>query len=333
MLTLLAIFQDGYMSTTNTVVASSAGTIASDPVPVHRIVDVDGIPMSALLIEVPEPRAVILTVHGGATNSAYFDCPGHPRLSLLHTAAALGFTVLALDRPGYGSSNPHATELVDPDVRVDVTYAALERHLEGIDRGAGVFVLAHSIGCELATRLAADDRGDAFLGIELSGTGREQQPLAQEILGVTARNADPIAVRELLWQPSRLYPEELFGGLPIASRTPKYEGDVVRSWPRENFPNLAARVNIPVHFTAGEYEHVWRNDPEALLTVAELFTAAPRVVVDKQFDGGHNLSLGYTATAYHLRVLAFVEECIAGRSEFADLTTDDSTAAHASHGR
>lgn len=321
------------MSTTNTAVASSTGPTISGANPVHRVLDIDGIPMSALLIEAPEPRAVVLAIHGGATNSAYFDCPDHPRLSLLRTAAALGFTVLALDRPGYGSSNPHAADLVEPHARVEIMYSALERHLEGLDLGAGIFVIAHSIGCELATRLAADDRGDAFLGIELSGTGREQQPHAKEVLGATAGNADPIAVREMIWQPSRLYPEELFGGLPIAARTPKYEGEVVRHWPQENFPKLAARVKIPVHFTAGEYEHVWRNDPESLSAVADLFTASPRVVVNKQFDGGHNLSLGYTATAYHLSILSFLEECIAGRTELTNLTTDDNSAAHARHGR
>ncbi|MGH7291060.1 MAG: alpha/beta hydrolase, partial [Myxococcota bacterium] len=44
---------------------------------------VGAVPMSALVAEVPQPRAVIVAVHGGATSAAYFDCPGHPRLSLL----------------------------------------------------------------------------------------------------------------------------------------------------------------------------------------------------------------------------------------------------------
>ncbi|MDF2583547.1 MAG: hypothetical protein K0R33_2190, partial [Mycobacterium sp.] len=67
-----------------------------------RVVMVGAVPMSALVAAVPEPRAVIVAIHGGATSSAYFDCPGRPDLSLLRTAAAQGFTVIALDRPGYG---------------------------------------------------------------------------------------------------------------------------------------------------------------------------------------------------------------------------------------
>ncbi|MDT5099087.1 MAG: hypothetical protein QOC76_2824, partial [Mycobacterium sp.] len=60
--------------------------------------------MSALIASVPEPKAVIVAIHGGATSAAYFDCPGRPELSLLRSAAANGYTAIALDRPGYGAS-------------------------------------------------------------------------------------------------------------------------------------------------------------------------------------------------------------------------------------
>ncbi|PRC42659.1 alpha/beta hydrolase, partial [Mycobacterium sp. ITM-2017-0098] len=60
--------------------------------------------MSGLVATVANPRAVIVAVHGGATSAAYFDCPGRPELSLLRAAAASGFTTIALDRPGYGTS-------------------------------------------------------------------------------------------------------------------------------------------------------------------------------------------------------------------------------------
>jgi hypothetical protein len=46
---------------------------------------------------------------------------------------------------------------------------------------------------------------------------------------------------------------------------------------------------------------------------AAITSASPRVVVHQQADAGHNLSLGLTAKAYHLTVLAFVEECVRGK--------------------
>ena len=138
---------------------------------IPRVVEVDGIPMSALCVEADQPRAVVLALHGGATTARYFDCPGHPALSLLRTAAALGFTVLALDRPGYGASAPFARTFDDPARRVDACYGLAEALLDSRPRGAGVFVSAHSAGCDLALRMAADPRGQGLLGVELAGTG------------------------------------------------------------------------------------------------------------------------------------------------------------------
>lgn len=74
--------------------------------PRPRLVIVDGVPMSAIVAEAADPKAVIVAIHGGGTTAVYFDCPGHPSSSLLRSGAAAGFTVVALDRPGYGSSAP-----------------------------------------------------------------------------------------------------------------------------------------------------------------------------------------------------------------------------------
>lgn len=290
----------------------AADTEFEEPVVRELLADVAGFPISARLAEAARPRAVILALHGGATTSAYFDCPGHPHLSLLRTAPRYGFTVLALDRPGYGASHPRNAELTDPDQLADLIFGALDVHLAGLDRGAGVFLMAHSAGSPHAVRCAADERGAALLGLELAGTGREHHAAAAAILGNHER-ADADAVRGLLWQPSWLYPPDMLGGAPIAAPTPRSESAVLRRWPDHDFPELAARVRIPVHFSAGQYENVWRNDAQALADVAALFTAAPRVVAEQLPDGGHGLSLGYTAAAYHLRVMAFVEACVVAR--------------------
>jgi hypothetical protein len=53
--------------------------------------------------------------------------------------------------------------------------------------------------------------------------------------------------------------------------------------------------------------------PAALADVAALFTASPRIAVDDQAGGGHNLSVGLSALAYHLKMLSFAEECVLAR--------------------
>jgi pimeloyl-ACP methyl ester carboxylesterase len=278
-----------------------------------QVVNVDGIPMSALVRETRQPRAVVVALHGGAATSTYFDYPAGPRQSLLATGAALGFTVIALDRPGYGRSAPYADTMTSPARRVDLAYAAVDRLLASGRRGAGVFLMAHSIGCELAVRMASDARGGDLLGIEIAGTGREYQPRALEIMETwkRARRAST-GLRDMLWQPAHLYPADVVGGAHMASPAPAYEGAVAEHWTRD-FPRLAPQVRVPVHYSLGDHEMVWRAGPPALADVAAMFTAAPRVAVHEQAGGGHNVSLGLTATAYHLTVLSFVEECVVAR--------------------
>ncbi|MFE7741234.1 alpha/beta fold hydrolase [Nocardia sp. NPDC057455] len=279
--------------------------------PLRVVAEVDGIPVSGLLAEASAPRAVVLALHGGATTSTYFDCPGHPELSLLRMGQRLGYTVLALDRPGYGASGPFGDQLAAPQRRVDLMYGAVEALLDDRPRGAGVFLLAHSAGCELALRMAGDERGRALLGVELAGTGRTHHPEAQEVLwGPRPEGTRPAGLGGLLWRPQRLYPPELVGGAAIAVPGPRLEAAVITDWAEAEFPRMAARVPIPVRFTAGDHETVWRNDIEELIAIGALFLAAPRVVLNLQPNTGHNVSLGYTAAAYHLKALAFAEECV-----------------------
>ena len=88
--------------------------------------------------------------------------------------------------------------------------------------------------------------------------------------------------------------------------------DPASAWP-DVFDALAPRVRVPVRLTFAEHELWWRHDADALDDLRARLSSAPRVVVDRQPDAGHNISLGRTARAYHLRALAFFEECLPER--------------------
>lgn len=288
-------------------------TAAESPAEVSvrpRGVAVDGIPMSGVLAHVENPRATLVAVHGGATTSAYFDCPGQPHLSLLRTGAAMGFTVLAIDRPGFGASALYADQFDDTARRIDLTFAAVDRMLGTGDHR--LFVMAHSNGCELALRMAAHPRGADLLGMELSGTGLRQTGRAREILAGATRTSPPVGLRELLWEPAHTYPDGVdravrINGGPVS---PGYEGQLIRHW-RNDFPVVAAQVTVPVRFTVAEHERVWESGPDAHAEILSLFSSSPRVLGFHQPGGGHNLSLSHIAPEYHRSVLSFVDRCLA----------------------
>lgn len=276
----------------------------ADPHP--RVVMVDGVPMSALVAESPDPRAVVVALHGGATTSAYFDCPGHPELSLLRTAVSAGYTVIALDRPGYGASAAYPDAMARAEQRITLAFGAIQR----IAGAADLFVLGHSMGCELALHLAV--QRPEVLGISLAGTGRRYHPAAQQLLKDASPVNRPRGLRELLWEPARLYPSDVIGAGLSAGGT-AYEGEIVKTWPQQGFPTLAGQTTVPVQFLAGEFENVWESDVEALAGIGAMFTASPRVQTGELADSGHNLSVGLTAENYHREVLSFARQCVADR--------------------
>ena len=283
-------------------------------VPQPRLVIVDGVPMSALVAEALDPRAVIVAIHGGGTTALYFDCPGHPESSLLRAGAAHGYTVIALDRPGYGSSAPYPEAVARPEQRVALAYGAVDRILGERPRGAGLFLMAHSGGCELAMRMAADRHRTDLLGMELAGTGRHYHPAARAILKVATRDHRPAGLRELLWDPAELYPTEVLGGATVYPGAPPYEDQMVSNWARQDFPALAPNVRVPVQFSIAEHEKVWQSDPPAQAEITALFSGVPRFHINEQSDAGHNISLGYTAATYHSTVLSFADECVNGQT-------------------
>jgi pimeloyl-ACP methyl ester carboxylesterase len=286
-------------------------------VPRPRVVLVDGVPMSGLVALAEDPKAVVVAFHGGASTAAYFDCPGHPELSLLRTGADQGYTMVALDRPGYGASAPYPDAMAHPEQRVALVYAAIDKILGGNPRGAGLFLLGHSAGCELAVRLAADERAEAadVIGLELAGTGVQYHPATAEILQTATATGRPTGLRDVLWQPTQLYPDDVLSGMTNSATGALYEVEMTKSWPRQDFPALAARVRVPVQFTVAEHERVWRSDPETLAQIGAMFTSSSGFVVNEQADTGHNLSLSVSAAAYHAKVLSFIAECVVTQQE------------------
>ncbi|MEU6225961.1 alpha/beta hydrolase [Streptomyces sp. NPDC047042] len=285
--------------------------LGDDSRPVRRItVDAAGLTLSALLSE-PEhtpPRAAVVALHGGGLNAGYFDARARPGLSLLTLGSSLGYTVLALDRPGYGVSGerlPLGQRLADQAASV---VAALQDFASRHDTGAGILLLAHSFGAKVALGTAAALADESLLGLDLSGIGHvydgERRDLPEAVRnGGWRRN----------WGPLHLYPPGAFrpGAVP-AEPMPTHESADVAHWP-DRFHDLAPRVRVPVRLTFAEHESWWRHDPDALTELTGAFTSAPRVVVDRQPHAGHNLSLGWAARSYHLRALAFLEECLVPR--------------------
>uniref|UniRef100_UPI0031D91D30 alpha/beta hydrolase n=1 Tax=Mycobacterium sp. TaxID=1785 RepID=UPI0031D91D30 len=221
-----------------------------------------------------------------------------------------GYTVVAIDRPGYGSSAAYPDAVADPEQRVRLAYAAVDQVLGEKAGGASIFLMGHSGGCELAIRMAAAEQRTDLIGMELAGTGRHYHPAAREILRTATREHRPAGLRELLWHPTELYPPEMLRGATVYPGAPPYEDQMVSNWARQDLPALAPNVRIPVQFSVAEHEKVWQADAEAQAEMASMFSNASRFQINEQPGAGHNISVGHTAADYHSTVFSFVDECV-----------------------
>jgi hypothetical protein len=135
-------------------------------------------------------------------------------------------------------------------------------------------------------------------------------PDAKAVISQATTTSRPAGLRDLLWQPTDLYPPEVLTGA-LSAPGAAYEAEVTANWPRRDFPATAAKVVVPVEFSVADHESVWESDPDSLATIAALFSSSPRVVINEMPDSGHNLSVGRSADTYHQRVLSFIEDCVA----------------------
>jgi pimeloyl-ACP methyl ester carboxylesterase len=267
-------------------------------------------------------RATIVALHGGGYTSAYWDGPVDGRSSLLGLGARLGFSVLALDRPGYGASRGLARD------EQDVAHQArlLGELLDGLDDRLAaprpVFLVGHSLGAILALRMAADAgaRADTpIAGVALSGLPVEYPASMAAAMAATLPDLDhlPLFPREhrraLFYGPEGTWPPEaLEWDVTAQALCPVAEFRDAGAYP-STFPTVAAEVRVPVQYALAEFEASSVGGPDVLARSAAAFVAAPRVEAFIQPATGHNISVHRVARAYHLRVLAFAEDCLAQR--------------------
>lgn len=267
------------------------------------LLQVAGLTLSGLLAEPPDgpPRATVVAVHGGGMRAGYFDGQAHADLSLLTLGARLGFTVLALDRPGYGRSASQVPAGLTLDEQSAVLPAALDAYAERHAVGEGFLVLAHSYGGKLALTAAAHHPD--WLALDISGLGHRY-------------NIEPGALPrirrhmhwERTWGPLELYPPGTFRAAEaLVAPMPVREAAEVTRWPAM-FEELAPRIGIPLRLTFAEHEAWWLHEEPDIAELASRLTGAPALRIEHQPDAGHNISLGWAARCYHLRALAFFEE-------------------------
>lgn len=230
---------------------------------------------------------LLLCIHGGGCNAGYFDLPG---FSTAAAALKRGLPVLLVNRPGHGGNPPlHGNRQIEHAARLIRAFVDEVRseHLPGC---AGIAIIGHSIGGAVALTMASA-RGDWPLrGVAVSGIGEVPTPAVRDWW--SAPDPDLFVSAEAA---VRLFlgPEGTYSWrAPIALRKSsepwcKAEvAEVIREWPRR-LPELASRIDVPVHLRLADHDRIWESSDTALAQFRARFHNAPRADAGILPDGGH----------------------------------------------
>ena len=271
--------------------------------------------MSALVAEAPRPRAVIVALHGGATHRGVLRLPRPSAVvTAARSAAALGFTVVALDRPGLRriGAVPRRDRRPGAARRAGVRRGRQDPRRDAAWRRAvpaRATPRAANWPCGWPSTTGAGDVSVSSWRAPDCGTADAAKAIIERgdrhVASGRAAGSAVAAHRPL----SRRGADRQHCRRPGAA----YEAEVTANWPRRDFPALAARVRVPVEFSVAEHESVWESDPEALAAIAALFTASPRVRRQRNGRQRTQSQRRPDRRGVSPKVLSFVEECVAAR--------------------
>jgi len=263
-------------------------------------------------------RGLVVALPGGGISASYWDCPPRPDLSLLRLGAELGFFVLALDRPGYGASSAHTPEKLALASQAHYLFDAIEDWRSSEHCRGPTFLIGHSIGGILTLMMSAHERGATLAGVDVLGvpfrfpaTAAGEAVNSLQVVGAHV----PIITRDvrqgLLFGPQGSYDEDAFEHDSTCSRpipVAEYRDSLCAPgiW-----KDLLPAIRIPVQFTLAQFEQMQVTGRDVLEEVRALLHNSPHCLVHLQRGSGHNASQHRIARAYHLRALAFFEECLA----------------------
>jgi pimeloyl-ACP methyl ester carboxylesterase len=239
-------------------------------------------------------RPLLLLLHGGGVDAHYFD-------PVIELGAANGFPAIALNRPGYGDSEPRSFAQ-----QAEVLDAAVDELWRDQAEGRpGAVVFGHSIGAAVAVHVAARQPEWPLLGISLTGISASVPPFL-----VQAWESLPSGER-VAFTPRASGTIRLFGASSeLEAGTPSAElVEVATGWAAD-CPVVSAQVTVPVQFAVGERDKLWLVDETTAEDVAALFTKAPYVDSQLLPGVGHAVEhAGELGRSHVLRQLSFALRC------------------------
>jgi len=255
---------------------------------------------------------LLVCLHGGAFDSRYFDAPG---CSLLGQASAAGFPAVSLCRPGYPADDDSARRQPSFSQAAGIVAEAITDVWEQLGAGRpGVVLVGHSIGAAVAVHVAANKASWPLIGLAISGVADTLAPFTVELMGrlptdiVVTMPMD--VLRSVFYGPDWTLNETTLAGFEdLCVGMPSADGvELNTRWP-DDLPNVAPRIEVPLHYALAEFDRLWETSPQRVEAFVRHFSGAPFVEAAWWRCVGHNIEHHLLGEAYCRAVLAFAQRC------------------------
>jgi pimeloyl-ACP methyl ester carboxylesterase len=268
------------------------------------------------------PKAMIVALHGEGHRAQYWHCQNPPEASLLTLGPRLGYEVLALDRPGYGACYDISLSEQSAVEQSRVLLKAIH-HWRGRRPNLPVFLVGHSSGGIVALTMASGAAKHIVAGVDVSGVPLRYSPEMLEVLHCAKERIDEThysaaprdLIREMFFGPNDTFEIKALEKCAQSS-APLPIGELFDAvnCPRDLPPRMLEIV-APVQITIPEFERSSVGGVEMLDYARAQLGSSAMVSTVLQKASAHNISMHLVARAYHLRALAFFDECLACNSE------------------
>jgi pimeloyl-ACP methyl ester carboxylesterase len=257
---------------------------------------------------------LLVALHGGTYTSAYFGVAGGPLGSFLDVASRNGFDTLAIDRPGYGGSDPLPDDGNDFPRQAEILDAVIRERV--LELGArSVVLVGHSIGGMIALEIAARRPVWPLVGVSATGMGSRIPPggAAENLASLPLSGVVdlPVAERDgVMFGPAESFTEGAREAVRASyAPVPFVELQRAPVWAKQRLAEVAGRVAVPVQNVLAEHDALWDTSAEARAAFESHFAGGAGATSTLALGVGHSIDHHRLGATLHLQQLAFAFTC------------------------
>ena len=273
---------------------------------------------------------LVVLVHGGGYDADYFD--SDDKHTVRHLSEALGIPLIALNRPGYGSTDlsnfdKGENSFIQQSGRWlnELALPAIWTEFRKSLNVSSIVLFGHSVGGTVTVVAASEHERESsqyeLSGLAISGMGSRPEtstfgPMLHQLeSSMDSTKLNPLPVRPeakdaITFHTEHTFDPEILKQTQRLSRNASFEElyDINLLWPTY-WESYAQTIRVPVLYTMGELDKLWHLSAGTVQEFSRGFSKSTWIETRILQNAPHCIELSLHGTGFVLRELGFALEC------------------------